>query len=120
MATILIIDDEPSIRRLMRTILEGDGHSVLEASNGRHGLDVYRERPVDLVITDIVMPEMDGLDLILELTRKVHNVKIIAISGGLRNETTLRMAKELGARHAFRKPFDLEAFRSAVREELVL
>lgn len=118
MATILIIDDEPSIRALVRAILEGDGHSVREASNGRHGLDLYRERPVDLVITDIVMPVMDGLDLILELTREVPTVKIIAISGGLRNETILHMAKELGARYTFRKPFDLEAFRRAVRNVL--
>ena len=119
MATILIIDDEPSIRVLVRAILEGEGHSVLEASNGRQGLDVYHERPVDLVITDIVMPEMGGLELILVLTGEVQNIKIIAIAGGLKNETSLHMAKELGACHTLRKPFELEAFRRVVREALV-
>lgn len=59
-ATILIIDDEESIRALLRTTLEGAGHEVKEASNGRIGLELYRFRPTDLVITDILMPEMNG------------------------------------------------------------
>jgi Response regulator receiver domain len=83
MATILVIDDQEPIRKLLRTVLEGAGHEVTEARNGRLGLAAYRERPADLVITDIVMPEMNGLDMILELTRAFLNVKVIAISGGM-------------------------------------
>jgi len=80
MVTILVIDDQDSFRRLLRTVLERAGHEVMEAPNGRLGLAVYRERPPDLVITDMLMPEMNGLDMILELTRAFLNVKVIAIS----------------------------------------
>ena len=66
MATILVIDDQKPIRTLLRLVLEGAGHDVLEASSGRLGLELYRERSADLIITDIVMPEMDGLELMLE------------------------------------------------------
>ena len=69
MATILIIDDEEAIRLLLRIALEAAGHEVMGAANGRIGLALYRHRPADLVITDIVMPEMNGLDMLLELTR---------------------------------------------------
>ena len=70
MATILIIDDEAPIRALLRTTLEAAGHEVTEAANGRIGLELYRHRPTDLVITDILMPELNGLDMLLELTRE--------------------------------------------------
>ena len=70
MATILIIDDEEIIRGLLRSVLEQAGYEVMEAANGRQGLELYRHRPADLVITDILMPEMNGLDMLLELTRE--------------------------------------------------
>lgn len=81
MATILIIDDEEPIRALLRTTLEAAGHEVMEAPNGRIGLELYRHRPTNLVITDILMPELNGLDLLLELTREFLHAKVIAISG---------------------------------------
>ncbi|HSL05346.1 MAG TPA: response regulator [Nitrospiraceae bacterium] len=81
MATILIIDDQESIRALLRTTLEGAGHEVKEAPNGRIGLELYRFRPTDLVITDILMSEMNGRDMLLELTREFLHAKVIAISG---------------------------------------
>ncbi len=118
MATILVIDDQAPIRALLRVALEAAGHEVLEASNGRLGLKLYRERPVDLVITDIVMPEMDGLEMILELTRNFLNVKVIAMSGCLESEGQLRVAKLLGARQTFQKPLDMEELLSAVRYDL--
>ena len=118
MARILVIDDQEPIRSLLRIILEGAGHEVLEASNGRLGLELYRERSADLIITDIVMPEMDGLELLLELTRKFLNVKVIAISGGLASGGALDVAKLLGARHTFKKPLDMEQLLSAVRYDL--
>ncbi len=118
MATILVIDDQEPIRALLCVALEGAGHEVLEASNGRLGLTLYREKSADLIITDIVMPEMDGLELLLELTRGFLNVKVIAISGGLESEGTLHVAKLLGARQTFHKPLDMDKLLSAVRYEL--
>ncbi len=119
MATILVIDDQESIRALLRVALEVAGHEVLEASNGRLGLEVYRERSADLIITDIVMPEMDGLEMMLELTRGFLNVKVIAMSGGLESAGPLNVAKLLGARQTFQKPFDMNQLLSAVRYELL-
>ena len=117
-ATILIIDDEESIRALLRTTLEGAGHEVTEAPNGRIGLVLYRSRPTDLVITDILMPEMNGLDMLLELTREFLHAKVIAISGAGGEQNILDVAKLLGARRTFRKPFSLPRLLDAVRYEL--
>ncbi|MBU6434381.1 MAG: response regulator [Nitrospirae bacterium] len=118
MATILVIDDQEPIRALLHRALEGAGHEVLEASNGRIGLELYRKRSADLIITDIVMPEMDGLELMLELTRNFLNVKVIAMSGGIESEEPLNVAKLLGARQTFRKPLEMDKLLSAVRDEL--
>ena len=118
MATILVIDDEESIRTLLRVILEGAGYEVLEAANGRLGLEVYRERSADLIITDIAMPEMDGLELMAELNRSHPQVKVIAMSGGLESAGPLNAAKLLCARQTFQKPFDIKQVLSAVRGEL--
>lgn len=118
MATILVIDDQEPIRALLRRALEGAGHEVLEASNGRLGLELYQKRSADLIITDIVMPEMNGLELMLELTRNFLNAKVIAMSGGLVGEGGLTAAKLLGARQTFQKPLDMEELLSAVRYDL--
>lgn len=118
MAKILIIDDQEPIRTLLRQLLEGAGHEVCEATNGRQGLALYKQRLVDLVITDIAMPEMNGLELILELTRGFLNVKVIAMSGDQGEEDNLSAAKLLGARQTLQKPFSMEQFLSAVRYEL--
>lgn len=118
MATILVIDDQEPIRSLLRAVLEGAGHQVLEAANGRRGLEVYRERPADLIITDIVMPEMDGLELMLELTRSFLNVKVIAITGALDSNGGVNVAKLLGARQTFQKPVDMGMLLKAVHYEL--
>ena len=77
MATILVIDDEEPIRALLRIALEGAGHEVLEASNGHLGLALYRASAADLIITDVVMPEIDRLEMMLELTRNFLNVKVM-------------------------------------------
>jgi two-component system response regulator (stage 0 sporulation protein F) len=118
MATILVIDDEEPIRALLRIALEGAGHEVLEASNGRRGLALCRARAADLIITDLVMPEMDRLEMMLELTRNFLNVKVIALSAGLEGEAPLHVAKLLGARRTIQKPFDMETVFSAVCYEL--
>ena len=118
MATILVIDDQKPIRSLLRAALEGDGHEVLEASNGRLGLEQYRKRSADLIITDILMPEMNGLEMMLELTRSFLNVKVIAMSGGLEREGGLNAAKLLGARQTLQKPLDIRELLDAVRYDL--
>ena len=118
MATILIIDDEEPIRALLRTTLEAARYEVTEAANGRQGLELYRHRPTDLVITDIVMPELNGLDMILELTRAFLNVKVIAISGAPDTQNALDAAKLLGVRHTLHKPFSMDALLKTVQYEL--
>lgn len=118
MATILVIDDQEQIRTLLRWVLEGAGHQVLEAPNGRVGLELYRERSADLVITDIDMPEMNGLEMMLELTSHFLNVKVIAISGGAEGPNVLNLAKLLGARQTFQKPLDMKTLLSAVQYDL--
>src|SRR5206468_2571210 len=118
MATILVIDDQEPIRALLRLALEGAGHDVLEASNGRLGLALYRASEADLIITDIVMPEMDGLELMLELPRNFLHGKVIAMAGGLEGEASLQVAKLLGVRQTFHKPFEMDKLLSAVRDAL--
>jgi two-component system response regulator (stage 0 sporulation protein F) len=118
MATILIIDDQESIRALLRTTLEAAGYEVTEASNGRIGLELYRQEPPDLVITDILMPELNGLDMLMELTRQFLHVKVIAISGSGEGTKVLDHAKLLGARRTFRKPFSMPQLLQAVQYEL--
>jgi two-component system, response regulator, stage 0 sporulation protein F len=117
MATILIIDDEEAVRILLRSALKAAGYEVVEAANGREGLALYRHKPADLVITDIAMPELNGLDMILELTRYFLDAKVIAISGG-GGKNVLNVAKLLGARRTIQKPFGIPQLLVAVRYEL--
>jgi two-component system response regulator (stage 0 sporulation protein F) len=118
MASILIIDDEEIIRALLRSVLEAAGYEVTEAANGRIGLELYRQKPRDLVITDILMPELNGLDMLLELTREFLRAKVIAISGAGEEKNVLDVAKLLGARQTFQKPFSVSKLLGAVRYEL--
>ena len=118
MAKILVIDDERPIRSLLRAVLESDHHQVFEAANGRLGLELYRERSVDLIITDLVMPEMDGFDFISELTRSTAQVKVIAMTGDSDAIIRLATTQWLGARQILRKPFELDTLLDMVRCEL--
>ena len=119
MATILVIDDEAPVRTLLSTMLQSAGHEVVEASRGREGLWLYRQRSADLVIVDLLMPELSGLDTILEFTREFMNVKVVAISGVANgDQLLLSTARLLGARQSLRKPFGIEELLCAVRYEL--
>ncbi len=106
MARILVVDDDQQVREVFKRTLESHGHLVVEAGDGRAAVAAYREKPADLVVLDIIMPEQDGLETILDLRREFPNAKIIAISGGGRAsaEGYLRPAKILGADLAFSKP----------------
>lgn len=118
MATILVIDDEESIRTLLKDVLEKAGHHVIQASDGREGLTVYQKNKVDLVMMDILMPDTDGLEATLQLTREYLDAKIIAMTGAQGDKNFLDVAKLFGARRVFEKPFDLEKLVQAVNEEL--
>ena len=120
MARILIIDDEPQARTMLRELLEEEGHAVVDAKNGKEGLKRYRDEPTDLVITDIIMPEMEGIETILELRRFSPQVKIIGISGGgrLAAQDCLDDAQAFGAQHVFSKPIENEKLLKAIVELL--
>ena len=79
---VLLIEDDVSVRRIVRKMLERGRHEVTEAENGRVGLDRLRGSAFDLVITDIVMPEMDGLEMLIVLRKQHPSLKVIAMSGG--------------------------------------
>ncbi len=121
MARILLIDDDPTVRTVLRLTLILSGHSVTEAPNGRDGLAALdRGDSHDLVITDIIMPDFDGLELLLELRRRASQVKIIAMSGGSRASATdyLHMARLLGAQRVLAKPFTRELLLLTISEVL--
>jgi CheY-like chemotaxis protein len=103
MAKILIIDDDPQIRRLIVEILANAGHEVFDVQDGEEGLRLVQIHPPALVITDILMPQPDGLEVIRELRRGAPSIPTIAISGG--HAIYLRMAKRLGASATLAKPF---------------
>ena len=116
MAKILVLDDEPSILLMIKKMLEKEGHEVDVALNGREGMELFEENKPDLVITDIIMPEKEGLETILELRKNHPELKIIAISGGGRigPEGYLPSAKYLGADMVFQKPLVQKEFIMAV------
>ncbi len=121
MARILLIDDDDSARGVLRLMLSQFGHVVIEARNGREGMELFVHANADLVITDIIMPEKEGLEVVTEMRRMVPEVKIIAISGGGRLNPTdyLRMAKFLGAAKVLAKPISFDALNGAINEVLL-
>lgn len=120
MARILVIDDDQDMRQLMKTWLEMKGHEVEDAASGKEGVDKYREAPFDLVITDILMPDQDGIETISALKKSDPEAKIIAISGGGRVAGVhyLQLAYKLGALGTLAKPFDWSDMFQAVNEAL--
>jgi len=120
MARILIIDDEQQIRSMLRLMLERDGYEVVEAPDGIEGIRAYRQNPADLIITDLIMPNQDGIGMIIELQKEFPDVKIIAMSGGGLNkpEGYLKGAKKLGAAYTLTKPIDREKMLRAVKNTI--
>lgn len=117
---ILVIDDEELIRVQVSSALEQEGFVVHEAANGNEGLTQIELSVPDLVITDILMPDKEGIETILDLRRRYPSIRIIAISGGGRmgNKDFLRTAKHLGADRTLAKPFALGELLKLVREVL--
>ena len=120
MSRILVIDDEPLVLELIRTMLVMEGYEVFVAPDGKKGLKLFSEHPADLIITDLIMPEMEGIETISTFRRDFPKVKIIAMSGGGRNDPNiyLGLAENLGADCTFSKPFDRKAFLEAVKRLL--
>ncbi len=121
MSTVLIIDDEDHIRILLSRILKKEGYDVLEASDGVDGVALVKSAAIDLVITDIVMPNKEGIETISDIYDYDPNMKVIAMSGGgvhLNVETCLDVARMSGALKVLRKPFRIEEVTTVVSEIL--
>jgi DNA-binding response OmpR family regulator len=114
MASVLIVDDQDMVRKTLRLALESEGLDVREAVDGDEALRLYRTSPADVVVTDIVMPNKEGIETIFELRRSAPRVKIIAMSG---RDTVdfLDMARKLGADHVLRKPFEMRVLIALVQ-----
>jgi len=118
MKKILVIDDEPHILRMLKKMLERAGYEIDIASNGMEGLELFKKYPTDLVITDIIMPEKEGLETIREMKRIQSGLKIIAMSGGgkITADNYLQTAKLFGASRILEKPFTQQQMVAAVKE----
>ena len=120
MKRILVIDDEELMLTYLRDLLEAEGYEVITAANGAEGLALYETDPVDLVITDIIMPVKDGLDTILELKKQSPDLPVIAISAGgnIPKERYLAVASYMKNTKTLAKPFTRDQLISAVQEHL--
>ena len=121
MSKILVVDDEKNIRNILCESLKKDAHELYEASSGQEALDLLDVNPVDLLITDLVMPGKTGLDLIMEIKEKIPDLNIIAISGGggiNGRFDYLPIAQLIGANNIIRKPFSVADIKKMVGELL--
>ena len=120
MATILVVDDDDDLRPLLVGVLQAAGYQTLEASNGVLGLRLLRQQKVDLLVTDLVMPEKEGLELIMDVRAQFPGLRVVAISGGVwsSKQSFLPVAKKLGADRAMSKPFTIEQFLTTIEEVL--
>jgi two-component system chemotaxis response regulator CheY len=117
MSKILVIDDDTVVRQSLTVILEDAGHEVVSAEDGKRGMAAFRSEHPDLVITDIIMPEQEGIQTITEIRGVKPDAKIIAISGGGRigNTDFLKIARIFGAMDVIPKPFDPDELLSHVK-----
>ena len=118
MDSVLIIEDDDFVQNMLKQTFERAGYEVATASNGLVGLQLYHCKPFDVVITDLIMPEMEGIETITSLRKSNPKVQVIAISGGGRNnpQDYLELAQKLGAKKTFTKPVDRHKLLAAVKE----
>lgn len=116
MANILIVDDDPTVRLIATELLRGGGHAIVEAEDGDDALKTVGAMAIDLVVLDLLMPNKDGLETIVELRKRQPGIRILAISSGGRMEPghLLRTAMVFGADECLEKPLRLETFSQAV------
>lgn len=119
MGSLLLVDDDVLVRRVVRTFLERAGYCVTEATNGVEGLELFEaERPA-LVLTDILMPRMNGFEMMVEMRQRRRDVAVIAMTGSAYQgdaDSMLLLARDLGAIRTFRKPLDMTRLLEAVGE----
>jgi CheY-like chemotaxis protein len=115
---VLVIDDNEMIREALREMLSQAGYSILEAADGKSGIQIIAQHPIDLIITDLFMPEADGLEVIQYVRRQFPDVKIIAMSGGGSRGLVelLSVAQKMGAHKIFMKPFEWDDILGAIQE----
>ncbi len=118
--SILVVEDDNDLRSVMTAGLRSAGHEVAEVVNGREGLRHFRAHPTDIVITDIMMPGMEGLELIYALRSATPHPLIIAMSGSTKFSQSLCLAsaRKLGAQRILLKPFNLDTLLAAITAEL--
>jgi two-component system response regulator PilR (NtrC family) len=117
MSNILIVDDEQSYRQLLSLVFEGDGHSMRTAVNGREALELVKEEPADVVISDVKMPDMDGIEMLRALRETQPDLGVILMTAFASVETA-REAFKLGADDFIQKPFDVEELKLIVKKTL--
>lgn len=117
---VLLVEDEQPFRELLQAYLESQGYRVSAVRDGRCGARWLESNDVDIVVTDLCMPEVDGMELLMTIRRLHPRTPVIAMSGGVGGEMVgmLRAAELLGARRTLEKPFSLHKFATAVREAL--
>lgn len=120
MATILVVEDEEAFRLMLTEMLKREGHSVMTAANGREAIALAQCNAFDLVITDLIMPEKEGIETILDLRKIAPGVRIIAMSGGGRGSARdyLHAAAQLGASQTLSKPFSRSQLLDAIAAAL--
>lgn len=119
MPQILIIDDDDLFRTLLVDMLSFEGYQTLEAKDGNIGVELFKQKKPDLVITDILMPEKEGMQTIREIRKESAEANIIALSGATTRQdgvSYLQLAQDLGAKRAFAKPFKTEEFLGAIAD----
>ena len=118
MSSILVIEDNAEMRLILEQTLASAGYDVRTAEDGNQASSLFQDKPPDLVITDIYMPNKDGLEVIMELRGNFPKTKIIAISGEVTHKNMLPVANTLGAARTLAKPFEPQDLLTAVKEVL--
>jgi DNA-binding NtrC family response regulator len=115
---VLVVDDDAGVRNFLRMLLELEGYEVVTVGNGNEALEAQRNDPAAIILTDIFMPDAEGMETIVQLRAEFPQAKIIVMSGGgsYRGVDYLRLAQELGAAKALKKPFAPQDLIDAMRE----
>lgn len=118
MGTILVVDDDEPIRKLIRQTLELDGHEVFEAADGDEAIEMQKLHAAQIIFMDIIMPEKEGIETIMEIRRSLPGTKIVAMSGAGFDSPYLVIARQLGADITLQKPFSPDKISEIVTDLL--